>query len=168
MEMEADLRAMRRYARALSRDHVAADDVVQDAVMRAIERRDQFQPERSRRRWLLAIVHNVFISGKRREAAEARRNQAFAQTQMEHVAPDQEHRAELMRVAHAFADLPEHQRAVMHLTAVEGLSYQQTADLLNIPIGTVMSRLARARSALRQGGTIQPRDRLRIVGGQDE
>ncbi|WP_312217639.1 sigma-70 family RNA polymerase sigma factor [Sphingobium yanoikuyae] len=165
MEMEADLRAMRRYARALSRDHVAADDVVQDAVMRAIERRDQFQPDRSRRRWLLAIVHNVFISAKRREAAETRRNLAFAQIQVD---PDQEVRADLMQVARAFADLPDHQRAVMHLTVVEGLSYQESADLLGIAVGTVMSRLARARATLRQDRDRQPRDRLRIVGGQDE
>lgn len=168
MEMEADLRAMRRYARALSRDHVVADDVVQDAVMRAIERRDQFQPDRSRRRWLLAIVHNVFISAKRREAAETRRNLAFAQIQIDHADPEQEVRADLIQVARAFADLPDHQRAVMHLTVVEGLSYQESADLLGIAVGTVMSRLARARATLRQDRDRQPRDRLRIVGGQDE
>ena len=157
MEMEADLRAMRRYARALSRDHVVADDVVQDAVMRAIERRDQFQPDRSRRRWLLAIVHNVFISAKRREAAETRRNLAFAQIQVDHADPDQEVRADLMQVARAFADLPDHQRAVMHLTVVEGLSYQESADLLGIAVGTgdiaTGQGQAAARSAAHRGRT---------------
>jgi RNA polymerase sigma-70 factor (ECF subfamily) len=56
----------------------------------------------------------------------------------------------------------------MHLTVVEGLSYQESADLLGIAVGTVMSRLARARATLRQDRDRQPRDRLRIVGGQDE
>lgn len=164
-----DLAAMRRYARSLARDVQDADDVVQDALVRAIERHQSFQVDRGRRGWLLAIVHNVFVSSKRREAAEARRNEHFAETLMAHVAPEQEHRARLSRIAGAFADLPEHHRAVIHLIAVEGLSYQAAADVLGIPIGTVMSRLARARRSLRDdepGGNDQKT--LRIVGGRDE
>lgn len=173
--MEGDLTAMRRYARALARDHHDADDVVQDALVRAIERQQTFQPERSRRRWLLAIVHNVFISGRRRAAAEARRNDSFAETLMAHVEPEQEHRVRLNQIAHAFAELSEHQRAVAHLILVEGLSYQEAADVLGIPIGTVMSRLARARAALRaveqeapENGQKQTHARLRVVGGQND
>ncbi|WP_416463304.1 sigma-70 family RNA polymerase sigma factor [Sphingomonas sp. VDB2] len=167
-DMEADLLAMRRYARALARDESDADDVVQDALLRAIERRATYQPERSRTRWLLAIVHNVFVSAKRRQAAETRRNDRFAQTLLSSIDPQQEEHVRLAEIAQGFAALPEPQRAVLHLTAIEGLSYQQAADILGVPIGTVMSRLSRARAALRDGQSGSGRPHLRLVGGHDD
>lgn len=168
-----DLLAMRRYARSLTRDDPDADDVVQDALLRAIERQDTFQPGRNRRRWLLAIVHNVFFSAKRREASEARRNSRFAGTLTDWLEPGQEEHARLMQIARDFAALPEHHRAVLHLTAIEGLSYQQTAEILSVPAGTVMSRLSRARAALRERergqGKGQPGGAgLRLIGGSDD
>jgi len=161
-----DLAAMRRYALALARDDADADDVVQDALVRAIERHSTFAPERSRRRWLLAIVHNVFISRKRREAAEARRDGRFAEALLESLDPEQEQVARLNEVARAFAALPAQQRAALHLVAVEGLNYQEAADVLGVPIGTIMSRLSRARAALRERDDAGPA--LRIVRGQDD
>ena len=162
-DIPGELIAMRRYARALTRDDQDADDVVQDAILRAIERKKSFKPEFSRRRWLLAIVHNVFISAKRREAAEARRNDRFAETLERNPDLEQEQRVRLSRIASAYAGLPEHHRAVLHLITVEGLSYQEAADVLEIPLGTVMSRLSRAREALKQREQGSPP--LRIVGG---
>lgn len=167
-DMEADLLAMRRYARSLARDDQDADDVVQDALLRAIERKATYQPERSRTRWLLAIVHNVFISGKRRQAAEARRNDRFAETLLSSVDPRQEEHMRLAEIARGFAALPEPQRAVLHLTVIEGMSYQEAAGVLGVPIGTIMSRLSRARSALREDRTGKAGSHLRLVGGQDE
>lgn len=168
-DIRDDLLAMRRYARSLTRDDQDADDVVQDALVRAIEGRATFQPDRSRRRWLLAIVHNVFFSTKRRESAEARRNSRFAETLTDQLEPAQEEHARLAQIARGFAALPEHQRAVLHLTAVEGLSYQQAAELLGVPVGTIMSRLSRARAALREREQGQPGpEGLRLVGGRDE
>lgn len=167
-DMEADLMAMRRYARSLARDDQDADDVVQDALIRAIERKATYQPERSRTRWLLAIVHNVFVSGKRREAAETRRNDRFAETLLSSVDPQQEEHVRLAEIARGFAALPDAQRSALHLTAIEGMSYQQAADVLGVPIGTVMSRLSRARVALREGQTGKAGPRLRLVGEQDD
>lgn len=174
-DIDGDLAAMRRYARSLARDDQDADDVVQDALLRAIERRDTFRAEGNRRGWLLAIVHNVFVSGTRRRAAEARRNDRFADTLATQADAAQEHHARLREIARSFAALPDHHRAVLHLTAVEGLSYQQCADLLAVPIGTVMSRVARARAALRdlENGREDTDGRrraapLRLVGGQDD
>ncbi|MCA0209293.1 MAG: sigma-70 family RNA polymerase sigma factor [Proteobacteria bacterium] len=162
-----DVAAMRRYARSLTRDRDDADDVVQDALVRAIERQATYQESRDRRRWLFAIVHNVFVSGTRREAAEARRNDRFAEMQVAHSDASQEHHARLGEIARSFAALPEHHRAVLHLTAVEGLSYQECADVLGVPVGTIMSRIARARAALRQQDERQAEPALRIVGGRD-
>ena len=163
-----DLVVMRRYARSLARDDQDADDVVQDALVRAIERQGTFQQGRGRRQWLLAIVHNVFVSAKRREAAEARRDARFAQTMLSHVDADQEDRARLAQLAQAFAVLSDQHRSVLHLVAVEGMTYREAADILDVPVGTVMSRLARARTALRdrQGGSGERM--LRVVGGQDD
>lgn len=168
-DIRDDLLAMRRYARSLTRDDQDADDVVQDALLRAIEGRASYQPGRNRRRWLLAIVHNVFCSAKRREAAESRRNSRFAETLTDQLEPAQEQYARLTQIARGFAALSEHHRAVLHLTAVDGLSYQQTAELLGVPVGTIMSRLARARAALREQEQGQPGpEGLRLVGGRDE
>jgi len=171
---------MRRYARSLTRDEQAADDVVQDALLKALEKRHLFRPDGSRRGWLLAIVHNIFVSTRRREEARARRDTRFARMLTDHLDPDQEHAATLQQVARAFAALPEHYRAILHLVAVEGQSYQEAAAILDIPIGTVMSRLSRARAALRQaegampekagigGGEGSDRSRFRIVGGRND
>ncbi len=172
-DMADDLQAMRRYARSLARDHQDADDVVQDALVRAMERHQTFEVTRSRRRWLLAIVHNVFISARRRQAAEARRNDRFAETMMAHVEPEQDERVRLGQIAQAFAALPDHYRAVLHLVAIEGLSYQEAADVLGVPIGTIMSRLSRARASLRSheapaDGILAGGATLRLVGGRDE
>lgn len=156
---------MRRYARALARHEQDAEDIVQDACVRAMERESTFKPGLSKRRWLLAIVHNVFVSSKRREAAEARRNLRFAETLLASVDPEQEQIARLNEVARAFVALPDSQRAVLHLVAVEGMNYQEAADILGVPIGTIMSRLSRARSAMREQ---QKAPALRIVGGLDD
>lgn len=158
-----DLAAMRRYARSLCADASRADDVVQDALLKAMEKRASFDAQRSRRAWLLAIVHNVFVSGLRRQRAEAQRDQRFAESLIEQTQPEQ--RGRLAEVARSFAALPESQREVLHLVAVEGLSYQQAAEVLGVPIGTVMSRLSRARAALRTLDTAERGASLRIVGG---
>jgi RNA polymerase sigma-70 factor (ECF subfamily) len=164
-----ELSPMRRYARSLTRDESAADDVVQEALLKALEKRGTFRPDGSRRGGLLAIVHNIFVSNRRREIAEANRNARFAETMINHLAPDQEYAACLREVAQAFAALPEPHRAILHLVAVEGQSYQEAAAILGIPVGTVMSRLSRARAALRraQGLEAGGQGALRIVGGRD-
>lgn len=181
-----EMPSMRRYARSLTRDESAADDVVQDALLKALEKRHAFRPNGSRRRWLLAIVHNIFISDRRREKAEARRDSRFAETLTDLLEPDQEHSVCLQEVAQAFATLSESHRAVLHLIAVEGQSYQEAAIILDIPVGTVMSRLSRARAALRsaqgetremgneaatptEGNGMSAREKrqLKIVGGRD-
>lgn len=165
-----EMSSMRRYARSLARDENIADDVVQDAILKALEKRHTFRPEGSPKRWLLSIVHNIFISLRRREQAEARRDVRFAQAMVDRLEPDQEHAACLREVATAFAALPDHHRAVLHLVAVEGQSYQEAAAILDIPVGTIMSRLSRARAALRaaeKNVEVPSAARLKIVRSGD-
>jgi RNA polymerase sigma-70 factor (ECF subfamily) len=157
----AHLDGLRRYARALTRDDAAADDLVQESLLRAIEGADTFRAGGSLRAWLAGIVHNRFVSGRRRQAAEARRDETFAG--LREGSPgiaSQEHAAQLALVSDRFDALPEPQRAVLHLVAVEGLSYQEAATALDVPIGTVMSRLSRARAALRAPAEQTPKLRM--------
>jgi RNA polymerase sigma-70 factor (ECF subfamily) len=162
VDVVAHLDSLRRYARALTRDEAAADDLVQESLLRAIERAGTYRPGGSLRAWLAGIVHNRFVSGRRRQAAEARRNETLAGIRGEAVLDgEQEHAAQLALVAARFDALPDQQRAVLHLVAVEGLSYQEAATALDVPIGTVMSRLSRARAALRAAET--PIPKLRMV-----
>jgi RNA polymerase sigma-70 factor (ECF subfamily) len=166
---------LRRYARSLTRDESQAEDLVQDALVRAYERQGSFRSGGNLRGWLLSILHNTFIDGRRRHMAEARRlEQTVALTDT--AAPaEQESRVRLQQIQAAFMRLPDEQRAALHLVAIEGLPYQEAANALGIPVGTLMSRLGRARATLR--GFEAGRDRsqspgpkppsLRVVGGSD-
>lgn len=160
--------ALRRYARTLTRDAGTAEDLVQDTLLAAHERRSELNPARSIRGWLFAVLHNRFIDGIRRSRRESERLETLAEHSATVQPPGPELAAYLQQISERFDALPDGQRAVLHLVAVEGLSYRETADALNIPVGTVMSRLNRARATLRQEENEPLRSRLRIVGGQDD
>jgi RNA polymerase sigma factor (sigma-70 family) len=165
------LGSLRRYARALTRDETDAEDLVQDALTKAYERRASFRSGGNLRAWLLSILHNTFIDHIRSRRAEAGRLDAVHQMTETRADPPQEHVVRLAQVRQAFFDLPEDQRAALHLVAIEGLSYQEAADTLKIPLGTLMSRIGRARASLRALEAdlpSLPKAQLKIVGGRDE
>ncbi len=165
------LPAMRRFARSLTRDASTADDLVHDAVVRAIEQGARFRPEAELRPWLMAITHNLFIDGWRKDRRRAAANAELMEGESA-APPSQETAAELSSALRAFDALPDEQKAVMHLVAIEGLSYAEAAQALDVPVGTVMSRLSRAREAmraLRAKGTAKPEaPQLRLVRGRDD
>lgn len=175
-DVPGQLPAMRRYARSLTRDDVDAEDLVHDALLRAYERRGSFDAARGPagnglRGWLLSILHNVFVDGRRSRRAEQRRIDQTLETGAAAQPPAQEHHVRLAQVREAFMTLPEEQRAALHLVTIEGLGYAEAAAVLGIPQGTLMSRLSRARAALRaieDGAALAPPTHLRIVGGQDD
>ena len=141
---------LRRYARVLTRDVARADDLVQDTLTRAIERQELFR-QRTRpddlRAWLFTIMHNLFVSDLRRDAGAALRDDDAETGQIPAPATDPDLRKDL---AAGFARLAVEHREVLMLVAVEGLSYADAAATLHVPIGTVMSRLSRARLRLAQ------------------
>jgi RNA polymerase sigma factor (sigma-70 family) len=175
MDVIGLLGPLRRYARSLTRDETQADDLVQDTLVRAYERRGSIRSGGNLRGWLLSILHNAFVDDRRRHVAEARRLEQAAALAETAAPPAQESQVRLQQVQSAFLRLPDEQRAALHLVAIEGLPYQEAADALGIPVGTLMSRLGRARATLRgfEAGThlTQPsegkRPRLRIIGGAD-
>lgn len=161
--------SLRRYARALLRDAVAADDLVQDTLERAIGRWHQRREDASTRAWLLTILHNLAINTMRRNN---RRGVAVAIDAVEEstmaTLPSQEAGLAQRDVLRAIAQLPEDQRTLLLLIALEGVSYAEAATITGVPVGTVMSRLSRGRERLRRllaepGETAAARPMLRSV-----
>ncbi|WP_062210241.1 sigma-70 family RNA polymerase sigma factor [Aureimonas sp. AU12] len=145
----SQLGPLRRYALSLTRNREDAEDLVHDTLLRAIEREDQFRPGRNLRTWLMSILHNRFVDGLRARRTEAERDAHFARTAITSMPGGQEDALRLAELRRSFESLPEEQRAALHLVVVEGLSYEEAAEALAIPQGTLVSRLSRARARLR-------------------
>jgi RNA polymerase sigma-70 factor (ECF subfamily) len=153
---------LRRYARALAGDQHAADDLVQDTLERAINKRHLWRPGSDLRAWLFAIMHNVFVNQLR--SRQAHPEDALDDEALPAVAPADGVRLEIRDLQTALAMLPPEQREVVLLVGLEQLTYAEVSGALGIPIGTVMSRLFRGRERLRllvTGG--QPAPALKIV-----
>jgi RNA polymerase sigma factor (sigma-70 family) len=146
--LEQQIPALRRYAYALLRDHAAADDLVQDTLERALSRWSLRRADGDLRAWLFTIQRNLYISSwrrTRRRGSEVSIDEASVPS----IAPRQEAVLEAQDVLAALDDLPEEQKSILLLIGVEDFSYDEAARILGMPIGTVMSRLARARHRLR-------------------
>jgi len=140
---------LRRYARALTGSRDAADDLVQDTLERALARSALFRPGGNARPWLFAIMHNVFVNQVR--SAYARRTVSLDSAGGIEPWTDAglDQRLSVRDLERALAALPSEQREVVLLIALEALSYADTAKVIGVPIGTVMSRLSRGRERLR-------------------
>ena len=139
-----------RFALRLTRHHDDAQDLVQRSYVRALERRHQWQSGSSLLSWLFAIMHSIWMNElrsaqRRREGNLGSEDDADEQLADPSPGSDPEYQMMFKQVVQSVQSLPEAQRLVMVLVAVEGLSYREAADVLDVPIGTVMSRLARAR-----------------------
>jgi len=141
--------ALRRYARALLRDRTAADDLVHDCLERTISRWHQRRADGDARTWVFAILHNLAM-GRLRQAARRGPHVTLDDAGEAAVARPASYDAQLQHddLLRSLAALSEDQRSVLLLVSVEQLSYADAARVLNIPIGTVMSRLSRARERL--------------------
>lgn len=145
-EVETLLPNMRRYARALTRNPDDADDLVQDALVSALAKWRQFHRGTNLRAWLFRIIRNAhcdrFRSRQRQATVPLYEDQEFP------TEGNQEHYVQCGEVARAFARLPTRSREVISLVVFEGMRYEQAAEILGVRVGTVRSRLSRARSML--------------------
>ncbi|PTB19003.1 RNA polymerase subunit sigma [Trinickia symbiotica] len=150
-ELEPLIPALRRYASAMVRDRDLADDLVQDCLERAISNWDTRRRAENTRQWVFAIAHNLIVN-KLRQRARRGLHLDISDVDEEALATPapQEHRVRHRELMKALAALPEDQRNVLLLVSVEDLTYAEAAKTLNIPIGTVMSRLARGRERLQR------------------
>ena len=146
-----EIPALRRYARALCGNDTEADDLVQESLVRAISRRRLWISHRGMRPWLFTIMHNLFVNALRRGVKSPR---VDSPERVEDVVVSAEDPAELCALSDFERALrrltPEH-REVLELVGVEQMSYKQVARIIGVPVGTVMSRLSRARSQLQIG-----------------
>jgi RNA polymerase sigma-70 factor (ECF subfamily) len=165
-DLVAAIPRLRRYARVLTGDATRADDLVQDTLARAWEKRRLWQAGTDLRAWLFTVMHNVHVNQLaliRREAQNVSldADPAGAAWQLP-VRANQLDRIELAELLQQIGRLPVDQREVLLLAAVEELRYAEIAAVLAVPIGTVMSRLSRARDKLRRL-MAEPASALRIV-----
>jgi RNA polymerase sigma-70 factor (ECF subfamily) len=150
-ELVGLLPRLRRFAYGLTGSLDDGDDLVQGACERALRRLEQFQPGTRFDSWMYRIMQNLWIDQRR--ARQARPEAGMDPADIEALAVgdserELESRLALRSVQRAVTALPEEQRAVLLLVCVEGQSYKAAAEILEIPLGTVMSRLARARLAV--------------------
>jgi RNA polymerase sigma-70 factor (ECF subfamily) len=144
----AHLPGLRRYARALTGDAWAADDLVQDTLERACDRWRLWTVGTDLRAWLFTLMHNLFLNGRRSAVA---RPALVPVDEVEGLleAPASS-RDELLDLQRCLLMLPDEQRAVLLLVGMEEMAYADVARILDLPLGTVMSRLSRARARLRE------------------
>jgi RNA polymerase sigma-70 factor, ECF subfamily len=165
-DLVAAIPRLRRYARVLTGDPARADDLVQDTLARAWEKRRLWQAGSDLRAWLFTIMHNVHVN----QLAFARREAGVVSLDGEAgeaawqipVAANQIERVQVLELVQLMGRLPAEQREVLLLAAVEELRYEEIAAVLAIPVGTVMSRLSRARDRLKRL-VAEPPGALRIV-----
>jgi RNA polymerase sigma-70 factor (ECF subfamily) len=136
--------------RPLTRDLIAADDLVQDCLTRALGKLHLWQQGTDLRAWLFTILHNQYINHVRRTAREGAAVGLSEREPLLARAPQQGRRLELRDLDRAITKLPRVQRSVTLLVGLEGMSYGEVAAVLDVPVGTVRSRLSRGREALRQ------------------
>ncbi len=147
-QIEPHLTRLTRYARSLVRNPIQADDLVQDTVVRALEKAHLYESNTNLRGWLVTIMHNEHVNGVRRSMRGAVLVSDEELGELGH-APAQEAPVELREIRGAVQRLPRDQREPLILHWLHGLKYEEIATLMDLPIGTVQSRISRARKALR-------------------
>ncbi|MBV9286699.1 MAG: sigma-70 family RNA polymerase sigma factor [Hyphomicrobiales bacterium] len=146
-ELIAEIKNLRAFAISLSGSVSLADDLVQETLLRAWSKSDKFQPGTSLRAWLFTILRNIYYSNYRKRAREVQDSEgAYARRLI--VSGDQESHLDLEDFRKALAKLPAEQREVLTLVGASGLSYEEAAAICDVEIGTIKSRLSRARSKL--------------------
>jgi RNA polymerase sigma-70 factor (ECF subfamily) len=148
--LEGEIPRLRRYARALTRNAVRADDLVQETLARALRKEHLWEPGTDLRAWLFTIMHNQNVNEIRRAMRDDATVDLENCSAVLIATTDPTASRQLRELERALAQISEEQRQVILLVGLEGMSYEDAAAILNIPVGTIRSRLSRGREALRQ------------------
>jgi len=146
-QVTALLPALRAFGRSLCGDPARADDLVQDTVLKAWTNREQFQSGSNLKAWLFTILRNCYYSELRHRKFEIEDPEGICAGQMA-VAPDHDAKLQLRDLNLALQQLPTDQREALILVCATGLSYEEAADVCQVAVGTIKSRIARARDRL--------------------
>lgn len=157
-DIEMYLPQLKTYALSITRNGAAAEDLVQDCLTRALAKADMFEPGTNLRAWLFTIMHNLYASHMRRRPGPAQFVDSDAAPIAISERPRQDQRLAVRTVVEAFQHLPPMQRRTLRMATIEGRPYDEIARELHVSVGTVKSRVARGREALRQDleGAIHP------------
>jgi RNA polymerase sigma-70 factor (ECF subfamily) len=148
--LEKEIPRLRRYARALTHDVSRADDLVQDTLFRAIAKQHFWQCGTNLRAWLITLVHNQNVNSVRRSMREGITVEIDETWPARTAATDPTWGLSLRDLDRALARIPEERRRVILLIGLEGIRYEEAATILDVPIGTIRSRLSRGRESLRK------------------
>lgn len=159
--LAAHLPQLRAFARTLSRDPASADDLVQETLLKAWANRDRFQEGTNLRAWLFTILRNTFYSLHRKRRREVQ-DVDDAHVGKLAVRPDQEHNLAMRDFSAALARVPEDQREALILVGAAGMSYEEAAEVCGVAVGTIKSRVSRARARL--SALLDVRDGAELVG----
>ena len=147
--VEAEIPRLRRYARALTRDLTRADDLVQSCLVRAVAKQHLWQAGTDLRAWLFTILHNQHVNDVRRGLRDGNNVPIDEIAPTLTTQPNAMASLELRDLERALVKLPQEQREVILLVGLEGMRYEEVAEILSVPVGTVRSRLSRGRDQLR-------------------
>ena len=160
--LEVEIPRIRRYAHALCRDRTAADDLVQDCLCRALTKSHLFQPGTNLRAWLFAMMHNLRVNAVRSGVRQGVTVEVEDTEPVLTEPPAQGARLMLRDLDRAMGEISEEQRQVILLVGLEGMSYEEAAAILDLPVGTVRSRLSRGRERLRELLGYEPAKPLKV------
>ena len=146
--IEEQIPRPRRYARALTRNLARSDDLAQDTLARAIAKEHLWQPGTNLRAWLFTLMHNQHVNNVRRIAREGLTVELDAVSSSLMATTDPTSSRQPRELDRALSQLPDEQRQTILLVGPEGMSYQEAAEIFNVPVGTVRSRLSRGRDNL--------------------
>lgn len=161
-ELVAHLPAMRAFAMSLTRDPALADDVVQDAIVKAWVNLDKFEPGTNMRAWLFTILRNNFYSHSRRIRREVEDIDGAHAARLA-IKPEHDGRLQLGDFRAAFGRLPATQREALFLVGASGFSYDEAAEMCGVAVGTIKSRANRARKALEARLDLRAGDRMDLT-----
>ena len=159
--LESEIPRLRRFALSLTGNRSEADDLVQDCLCRAIEKSVQWKPGTNLRAWLFTIQRNLFLTDIRRQKRISDASPDLRQHSRENTPGAQVDTIFADQVEEVLNSLPYEQREVVLLVGIEGMTYEEVATVVGVPIGTVRSRLSRAREALRAATNLNTSYRVR-------
>ncbi len=146
-ELVEHLPALRAFALSLTRNRASADDLVQDAIVKAWQNMDKFKPGTNLRAWLFTILRNLFYSSRRKSKREVQDSDGAMMATLSEK-PEHDGRLAMADFETAFAKLNDEQREALILVGASGFSYEEAADMCGVAMGTIKSRVNRGRARL--------------------
>lgn len=147
-QLVTEMPKLRKFATKLTRNSSEADDLLQATLLRALEKADYFETDTNLFKWSSKIMYNIFVTEYRRRVKFESQYDPESSIENHAVEASQHVKLEVKAVARAMEHMSEEHREILVLVCVKGMQYQEVADMLKIPVGTVRSRLSRARSQL--------------------